>query len=154
MLCEEGAQNNTPSIFFIGYIGFGGRGVRRRKNPPPMSHFSLLTGHSPIPTVHPDDVKAVWELMHSVPVNKSGGGVGISISLVAETCRPGADVPAVFARTTLIEGLLQLGSLKAWVAGSQLSDSVFWSAATFPLPQGLSKFEEAVFLARLKDHEQ
>src|ERR1700693_432826 len=67
---------------------------------------------APVPEVDPEDVKAVWELGRDIEARhpaKAGElrahAVGIEIFKAA--CKPGANIPAVFYRGTMLGMLIR-----------------------------------------------
>jgi hypothetical protein len=95
-----------------------------------MEEVTALFGGKPgepVPQVDPDDLKAVWEVQTSHP-----GERAIGISVLEQTCKPGADVKAVAYRAMNL-GLLTLlfqQNLAPWLApwikaDQRLDDAVF-----------------------------
>jgi hypothetical protein len=79
--------------------------------------------------------------------------MGFSQRLLAQQCSAGADVLAVFWRTSLVNIMVQQGVLDEWREGNELREPVFWGAATFPLPNGLNHFEVAEFIGKLRTYD-
>lgn len=107
-----------------------------------MQPFDL---NAPCPAVDPADVQALWRFMRKVspgwadPIDEAQGPgaeaptMGIDVRLMARACSEGADVYAVFIRTSLLRVLLHLGMLSPWQREGELSAVVFEAAATVPI---------------------
>jgi hypothetical protein len=93
---------------------------------------------APIPAVDPADIRCVrqclkdFALEHPAPTAQEGAN-GIDIRLFDQVCSPGANVPAVLLRNTMIELLLHLKLLTPWLRGDDLDDAVLQVAASFPI---------------------
>jgi hypothetical protein len=86
-----------------------------------------------VPRVDPSDVKALWELGQGVKKSHPEGGIAIGVALFNECCKPGANVPAVRYRVSML-GMLQ------YVAPEIINpliqdklDAVFLAAAEIPM---------------------
>ena len=122
-----------------------------------MSQFEQFESGTPLPPVSVDDMKRVWHMVDAVKpeVVEQGAeagarSVGIHARLIAERCEPGANVQAVFFRTTLLRYLYETGLLDEWREGDGLSDSVFQVSANFPMEFGDRGFDSAAFVSRLR----
>jgi len=104
----------------------------------------------PVPAVDPADIKAARELARRADTRKTTeGAVGIDVRLFVEVCSPGANIPAIALRGTLISLLLHLELLNPWLRGEDLDGAVYRVAADFPIA-GIEHFNAAEFLARLQ----
>jgi hypothetical protein len=122
-----------------------------------MDQYNL---NAPLPAVTSADVQALWRFMNMASPsrgNSSKGGegaetypsaVGFDRDLLAERCSAGADVNAVFFRTSLPGVLLRIELLSPWQHGAALSADVFQVEATLPIAS-LNEFDPHDFLAAL-----
>lgn len=122
-----------------------------------MHHFDP---NAPLSAVDPADIQELWRFMQKVvpgpagPIDEALNAkaepltFGFDTSLVADHCSAGADVNAVFFRTTLIGLLLRMGLLVPWQHDEELSADVFQVAATLPIAS-LNEFDPNDFLAAL-----
>jgi hypothetical protein len=107
------------------------------------SSLALEILKGPLPAVKSADLKCVWSLLASEKAsNASIGGFGISRRALAECCSPDCDVAAVFLRASLVDVLLQRGSLDAWRTGDGLWDGAFEFAAALPWNAALGRESE------------
>lgn len=123
-----------------------------------MEHFNP---NAPLSAVDPADVEALWRFMLKAnpgfadPIAVAPGAqacapnIGIDISLVARHCSDGADVYAVFFRTSLLGMLLRTGALSPWQREGELDAVVFEVAATLPI-SSLKGFAPDAFLAQVR----
>lgn len=124
-----------------------------------MEHFDP---NAPLSAVDPADVQAVWRFMHKAspgqadPIGEVQGGqacapnMSIGLSLIAQNCSAGADVPAVFFRASLLGQLFRQGLLAPWQQDGDLSPVVFQVIATIPAGS-LQGFDLEDLLSRLRD---
>jgi hypothetical protein len=100
----------------------------------------------PVPTVDPNDLRAVWELREQVRAQFAGepsASFGIDASLIRQKCGTGTNAFAAMVRC----GLLEM-SMRAGITASQLERGGFDVAATFPIP-AMDKFSPDDFLEQL-----
>jgi hypothetical protein len=69
------------------------------------SHFFGGKPGEPVPAVDPDDVKAVWKIQKD-PTYPTGAAAGIA--LFSQVCKPGADLHAVFYRSSFLWLITQM----------------------------------------------
>jgi hypothetical protein len=101
-----------------------------------------------IPPVHEQDLKHLHELCVERARRYVGKDGVISVETTAQTCSPGANVPAVWLRHTQLRTLYRQGLLAEWQHGTELEDSVFRLAASIPM-KGVQLDQEA-FLRQLR----
>jgi hypothetical protein len=100
-----------------------------------------------IPAVNPLDIQRLWSLQSE---HSAGSAVGYSVEAILQNCESeSADPIAVWARTSLIFFLLQMGVLENWRTNDGPSKAVFEAAAVFPLPNGLQGLNPTDFIATL-----
>jgi len=100
-------------------------------NDPPLNEpFDIPDG--PIPAVDPADLRSVWEMQREI-LARTGGGAILSNELYKRACSSGANVEAVWCRTSMLGALEVLGVLAPWIHDGVVSDAVFKVAATFPM---------------------
>jgi hypothetical protein len=99
----------------------------------------------PIPVVDSHDLRAVWDLTRQT-LEQLGGerSFGIDINLLTQVCHPGANVFAVFMRSSLLDALVHEGLLKP-----PLDRAVFDAAAAFPIP-AMDQFRPDDFIRELE----
>jgi hypothetical protein len=87
----------------------------------------------PVPTVDPEDVKAVWELSQEVLLQHPNQQVATGISAFEAPCKPSADISAVTYRASMI-GILQRAApaMMEPLIAEKLS-AVFLAAAEIPM---------------------
>jgi hypothetical protein len=89
-----------------------------------------------VAAANPDDLRKVWRLIRDLQARNPGGqGSIIDDRMYKEVCSSGADVQAVWYRTSIL-GLLQIlpdSPLTPWTHDGELDDAVFHVAATFPM---------------------
>ena len=86
-----------------------------------------MTAGGPIQTVNPGDLRGVWELIHETRAKFVGNReaelgspqptISLDVKLLAQVCRPEANVLAVWARSGLARDLGAAGSadfMAAW----------------------------------------
>jgi len=128
--------------------------------------FSALEAGGPIPTVNPEDLRGVWELMHELraklrakfmenreselgnPQPAISFDFRLHFRLLAQVCGPEADVFAVWSRSTLLGIMVERGLLTSFQRGAHLDDAVFNVAAAFPIP-ALDQFDWDALLQQL-----
>ncbi|HTF70624.1 MAG TPA: hypothetical protein VK638_48945 [Edaphobacter sp.] len=100
--------------------------------------------HTAIPAVNPLDVQRLWTLQSQYAKDS---GVAFTTEAILQVCASqAADPVAVWARTTLINILLEAGHLESWRENGGLNNTVFETLAVFPLPAGLQQFDPSEFL--------
>lgn len=67
---------------------------RESHEPPP---FGGKPGE-PVPTVDPEDVKTVWQIMKDADARHPGKNVAVGIDLMRRACRPGTNIESVSYR--------------------------------------------------------
>ena len=87
----------------------------------------------PIPPVDPADLRSVWEMLREVQARRPGEHIIIGDEIYKRACSPGANVEAVWFRSSLIGMLDMLGMLRPWIHEGVVADAVFKVAATFPV---------------------
>lgn len=95
--------------------------------------FGFGRAGEPVPQVDPADVKAFWDLGQDVQERHPQGGVAIGVDLIKAHCKPGANVPAITHRASMI-GMLQ--HVAPEVMDSLIKDkldAVFHAAAEIPM---------------------
>ena len=109
-----------------------------------------LTG-GPVPAVHPDDLRRVWAAITSEPATgtPAGATTGISINLVKQLCENGSVALAAWVRMSFLDLLQRQNLLDAFRDDDGLQNTVFETAARFPLPHGLQHADVEGFMAAL-----
>ena len=106
----------------------------------------------PIPAVHPQDLRAVWELVEQAraqfPAAESSA-LNLDVALLADVCSPGANVFALSMRRALIEMWINQ-NVAASQNRPQLDGPLFELAAALPIPR-LDQFDPDDFLKRMND---
>jgi len=102
---------------------------RESREPPP---FGGRPGE-PVPTVDPEDMKTVWQIMKDADARYPGKNVAVGIELVRHACKPGTNVEAVGYRV----GFLWMMSYIApedprFTRDRQPDEAVFRATATVP----------------------
>jgi hypothetical protein len=69
--------------------------VDRRLEPPP--NFGGRPGE-PVPEVHPEDLKTLWQIEKDVQATHPGQSVAVGRDLMIQACKPGANIEAVSYR--------------------------------------------------------
>ena len=98
-----------------------------------------------VAAVNPDDLRNVWTMMRDLQARTPADQTGsLNSGLFDGACGPGANVLAVWYRTSILGALQMLpgNPLTPWSHRGELDDAVFQIAATFPmkkLPIGLVK---------------
>ncbi|MGA8308922.1 MAG: hypothetical protein WB755_02755 [Terriglobales bacterium] len=87
----------------------------------------------PVPTVDPEDVKPAWKLTLDVAKTHPGRQVGIGAEVFEHTCKPGADIPAVFYRASMITMLQRVAPAAVDPLLQDKPDAVFRAAAEIPM---------------------
>ena len=89
----------------------------------------------PVPAVDPQDLKTLWHLGHDLQARNPGQNGATGIELMKATCKPEANIQAVWYRSSMIWALNQIaqGQLAPWVKDEQVSDAVFQTMATIPM---------------------
>jgi len=88
-----------------------------------------------VPGVNPADLRKVWQLFSDVQARNLGQSGSIGNSVYASVCSPGADVMAVWYRTSMVALMTKMMPelLAQWTHDGQFDDAVFQVAATFPM---------------------
>jgi len=106
-----------------------------------------------VPEVDPDDLKAIWRIGEETQAK------AVSIELMKQACKPGANVEATWYRSSVISILTHVAQqqLAPWLREGQVADPVFRTAASIPMKgvgsevrQGLP-FDVEDFLRRLSE---
>ena len=91
----------------------------------------------PVPEVDPQDFKTFWHQARDFQAKYPGqrGQHATGFDVKKAMCRPGANVQAVWYRSSMIWVLNQFaqGQLAPWVKDEQVSDAVFQTMATIPM---------------------
>jgi hypothetical protein len=116
------------------------------------------SGSVPPPAVDPADLLSVWKLSRNVPSSVAGQQTAIDMELYQNVCRPGADVFAVWYRSSLL-GLMAgpMRLLGPWMHGGELDEAAFPVMAVFPMKTPGPGVQEALPLdvaALLKEIEK
>ena len=118
----------------------------------PHPLFGGVAGEQ-VPAADSEDVKAAWALTREVEKTHPGRQVGIGTEIFERTCRPGADIQAVFYRASMITMLLRV----APELQDQL-DAVFRAAAEIPMewmgvgtPRRGFPFDAEDFMRRVRE---
>ena len=101
------------------------------RNPP---SFGGSAGE-PVPEVDPQDLKTIWHEGRDLQARHPGQNVATGVDLMKAICKPGANVQAVWYRSSMIWVLNQFaqGQLAPWVKDEQVSDAVFQTMAKLPM---------------------
>lgn len=100
-------------------------------NPP---FFGGIPGE-PVPQVDPEDLKALRQEMRNLQSRHSGRNVAIGFHLMQAVCKPGANVEALWYRSSMIWALTQFAQVQMapWIKEEEVSDAVFRIMATIPM---------------------
>lgn len=116
----------------------------------------------PVPEVDPEDLKTLWREGRDIQARQPrqpGQQVATGFDLIKAICKPGANVDAVWYRSSMIWALNQFAQaqLAPWVKDEQVSDAVFQTMATIPMEwigraerEGLP-FDVEEFFRRLRE---
>ncbi len=123
-----------------------------------MSDFEAMNAGKPIPVVDPVDIRRVWAFIAKVGAAPSHdkeqkaaeqpSSIGVSFESLAQECSHGADIFAVWLRTSILGLLSQQGLLNPWLHNGEPDDRVFQVAASFPIA-GIERFNPHEFLEQL-----
>jgi hypothetical protein len=106
---------------------------------------------TPAPPVDPADIRRMWELFTrlkaAAETSTHRGSVFLNAIADRVAWTPGANIGAVWVRTSLIEILHRTGVLKAWERGSDYEKRVFEVAAVYPMLIG--EFDGEEFLRQV-----
>jgi hypothetical protein len=88
----------------------------------------------PVPEVDPEDLKTLWREQHD-PQGRHSGEYVMAMDFAQQLCKPGADIKAVFHRSSMIWLLSQFArkQLGPWVKDEQVLDVVFRTMAKIPM---------------------
>jgi hypothetical protein len=100
-----------------------------------------------IPPVSEDDLRHLHESCADMRKGNLNEGRAVSLHVLARSCSPGANVPAVWLRHTQLSVLIRQGVLADWQRNSGLDDAVYRVAATMPMT-GLH-FDQEAFIEQL-----
>ena len=98
--------------------------------------------NDPPPRVNPDDLKRVWLLQKTVRSS-------IQADIFAEHCSPGADVKAVWFRSSFLHLLVRQGLLAPWLDGDNPAEFLFEVFATYPVHLG--DFDPKALLQHIRE---
>lgn len=89
----------------------------------------------PVPEVSPEDLKATWEFLEKLQVEHPSQQVATEADVVGSLCKPGAQIHAVYYRSTVIWMMMQIApeQIAAFMKRGQPTDAVFRAAAKIPL---------------------
>ena len=113
----------------------------------------------PVAEVDPDDLKMFWQQGCTLQARQPGQNVGIGFEVVKAICKPGANLQAVWYRSSMIQVLNRIAQeqLAPWVKDEEVSDAVFRTMATIPMEwvghterEGLP-FDVKEFFRRLRE---
>jgi hypothetical protein len=92
----------------------------------------MESGGVPLAAVDPADLKAVWQVWRKLSPLAGGHQAAIDVELYQSACRAGADVFAVWYRSSLLAlmaGPMQV--LGPWMYDDELDEAVFRVMAVF-----------------------
>jgi len=122
--------------------------------------FGFGGAGEPVPTVDPEDVKAVWELFSDFEREHPGRPGAVGIEIFKRACSPGADIQAIIYRTQMMWVVRHASpeALAPWTKDDRLDDAVFRAIAETPMEwmgvgvprQGLP-FDADDFIRRLRE---
>jgi hypothetical protein len=101
-----------------------------------MAFFQGVQDGAPIPPVEPADMLCIRDLYKNLAQRYpefAEGKASVGVEMLANACRPGANVLAVGLRYQLLWAMVKLGVLAEWQHGEELNDTVYRVAATIPL---------------------
>jgi hypothetical protein len=113
----------------------------------------------PVAEVDPDELKTFWQETRNLQAEHPGQNVGVGLHTIKATFNPGANLPAVWYRSAMIQVLNQVAQeqLAPWVKNEEVSDAVFRTMATIPMEwvghadqEGLP-FDVEEFFCRLRE---
>jgi hypothetical protein len=117
-----------------------------------QTFFQGVQDGAPIPPVEAADMLCVRDLYKNLAQRVpefTEGGAAVGVDMLAEACRPGANVLAVSMRYQILCVMLKIGVLTEWQHGTDLDDAVYRAAATLPL-NGV-QLNPSVFIQRLRE---
>jgi hypothetical protein len=94
--------------------------------------FFLRDQGAPVHPVDSADLLSVWKLSHEISSSLEGQPVSVSMGTYERACRPGADIQAVWYRTSVLA--LMAGPMKLldnWTHDGKLDEDVFRVMADF-----------------------
>jgi len=100
--------------------------------PPPF--FEGSPGE-PVPEVDPEDLKTLWQEQQEIEARHPGKQVAIGRGLAEQICRPGADIPALGYRVSMLWLLSQIAKERfaVFAKDGQPIDAAFRAAAKVPV---------------------
>ena len=108
-----------------------------------------------VPVVDPEDLKNLWTYSQELRARHSNGGTATGIAVFQQMCCPGADVRAVWYRSSML-GVLA-GMLESAWPGGELSETALKVASRMELnwmavgvPQKGLPFDVVQFLAEVQ----
>ena len=124
----------------ISYVSvlYVGHAVIHLAEPKPQEPPDLWAGSGEgdsVAAVSPDDLRKAWQLFRDVQARHPGECSSIGNSVYRSVCSPGADVMAVWFRSSMLWILTQVQPepLARWTHDGEFDDAVFQIAATFPM---------------------
>ncbi|MFY9672915.1 MAG: hypothetical protein WAK13_00610 [Terriglobales bacterium] len=89
----------------------------------------------PVPEVDPEDLKVLWLKQQELQARHPGQQMAIGMDLVQRICKPGADIPAIGYRVSMLWLLSQIAPVQfaTFMRDGQLIDTAFRAAATVPV---------------------
>jgi len=109
----------------------------------------------PAPPVDAEDIRRMWEFINRTRAEAANAGVRGKVSLTSamweNACGPGANIGAVWVRTSLIELVQSSGLLKPWEEESGLDYRVFKVAVVYPMRIG--SFDPEEFIKQLNEEQ-
>lgn len=106
-------------------------GKNVQQQPPPLREEP----RGPVPEVDPEDLRTLWREQHELQARHAGEHVAIAMDVAQQMCKPGADIEAVFYRSSMIWLLSQFAKEKfaPWITDKQVSDVVFRTMSKIPM---------------------
>ncbi|MGA8300258.1 MAG: hypothetical protein WB817_12290 [Terriglobales bacterium] len=88
-----------------------------------------------MPEVDPEDLKVLWLKQQELQARHPGQQMAIGMDLVQRICKPGADIPAIGYRVSMLWLLSQIAPVQfaTFMRDGQLIDTAFRAAATVPV---------------------
>ena len=89
----------------------------------------------PVPKVDPQDLKTLWQKQQELQARHPGEQVAMGMGLAEQICKPGADIPALGYRATILWLLSQIERERfaAFTKDGQPIDAAFRAAAKVPV---------------------
>lgn len=87
-----------------------------------------------VPEVDPDDLKAIWQIGEKLRAEHPGAKA-VSVEVMKQACKPGANVQATWYRSSAIWMLTHFAQqqLAPWMRQGKVSDPIFRTMASIPM---------------------